>query len=43
MHAIAEKNPQTIRELAVLMPNSPYRLKTYGSEIIKTIAPKVKK
>ena len=43
MHAIAEKNPQTLEELAVLMPNSPIRLKAHGSEILKAIAPRGKK
>jgi ribonuclease D len=43
MHAIAEKNPQTIEELAALMPDSPWRLENFGVEILKTIAPKSRK
>jgi ribonuclease D len=40
MHAIAEKNPRNMSELAGLMPQSPWRLKTYGAEILKTLHPK---
>ncbi|KAF0108572.1 MAG: ribonuclease D [Anaerolineaceae bacterium] len=43
MHAIAEKNPQTVEELAALMPASPWRLEKFGEEILKTIAPKIRK
>jgi ribonuclease D len=43
MHAIAEKNPQTMEELARLMPDSPWRLEKFGGEILKTIAPKSRK
>jgi ribonuclease D len=40
MHAIAEKNPRNMSELAGLMPQSPWRLETYGAEILKTLHPK---
>ncbi|MGB8214263.1 MAG: HRDC domain-containing protein [Anaerolineales bacterium] len=37
MHAIAERNPATIEELSALMPQSPWRLGTFGSEILKIL------
>lgn len=40
MHAIAEKNPQTMEELAALMPDSPWRLKEFGGEILRVLAAK---
>jgi ribonuclease D len=40
MHSIAEQNPKTIPELSTLMPQSPWRLKTYGAEILKTLHPR---
>jgi ribonuclease D len=43
MHAIAEKNPQTMEKLAALMPDSPWRLEKFGGEILKIIAPRSKK
>lgn len=43
MHAIAEKNPQTMEKLAALMPDSPWRLEKFGNEILKIIAPRTRK
>jgi ribonuclease D len=43
MHAIAEKNPQTLEELSAIMKASPWRLEHFGTEILKVIAPKTKK
>jgi ribonuclease D len=43
MHAIAEKNPQTLEELSAIMTNSPWRMEHFGAEILKVIAPKSKK
>jgi ribonuclease D len=43
MHAIAEKNPQTLEELSAIMTDSPWRLEHFGAEILKVIAPKNKK
>ncbi len=37
MHAIAEKNPKTIQELSLLMPQSPWRLSAFGKQILNTI------
>ena len=37
MHAIAEQNPQSLAELAVLMPQSPWRLENFGAQILKTL------
>ncbi len=37
MHAIAEQNPKSIQELSMLMPQSPWRLATFGEEILNTI------
>ena len=37
MHAIAEQNPDTIQELSALMPQSPWRLATFGADILKTL------
>jgi ribonuclease D len=37
MHTIAEQNPQTMYELSALMPQSPWRLGTYGVEILKML------
>ena len=42
MQAIAEKDPHSIPELAALMPESPWRVKHYGEEILAAIG-KVKK
>jgi ribonuclease D len=35
MHLIAEQNPGTIEELSAIMPQSPWRLETFGAEILK--------
>jgi ribonuclease D len=43
MHAIAEKNPQTMEKLAALLPDSPWRLEKFGNEILKIIAPRTRK
>jgi ribonuclease D len=40
MHLIAEKTPKNMKELAVLMPHAPWRLKQFGGEILKVIATK---
>jgi ribonuclease D len=37
MHAIAEQDPGTIKELSALMPQSPWRLATFGEEILQII------
>jgi ribonuclease D len=37
MQAIAEKNPRDLRELAALMPDSPWRLKHYGAAILEAV------
>ncbi|MFH1524450.1 MAG: HRDC domain-containing protein [Chloroflexota bacterium] len=42
MHAVAEHNPKTIKDLAALMPQSPWRLQNFGAEILKTIDNSVK-
>ena len=38
MQSIAEKNPQTIQDLAELMPHSPWRLEHYGQDILKRLS-----
>lgn len=43
MQAIAEKDPQDIKELSLLMPDSTYRLQTYGNEILAAIATRLRK
>jgi len=40
MHTIAEKNPKNIKELAILMPDSPWRLSQFGEEILLIITTK---
>jgi ribonuclease D len=40
MHQIAEKYPKNLKELATLMPDSPWRLNQFGEEIIKVITMK---
>ncbi len=40
MHSIAEQNPKTMSELSSHMPQSPWRLRTYGLEILKTLHPR---
>jgi ribonuclease D len=40
MHSIAMQNPVTLRELSDLMPQSPWRLATFGTEILKILHPK---
>jgi ribonuclease D len=40
MHAIAEQDPGSLQELSLLMPHSPWRLSTYGKEILKALHPK---
>ena len=37
MQSIAERNPKTIEELSELMPNSPWRLEHFGSEILRVV------
>jgi ribonuclease D len=37
MHAIAEKNPRNLEELAALMPDSPWRIGKFGEQILKVI------
>jgi ribonuclease D len=37
MHAIAEQNPRNLKELSVLMPQSPWRLEAYGAQILKVL------
>jgi ribonuclease D len=37
MHTIAEQNPKTMPELSALMPLSPWRLGTFGAEILKAL------
>jgi len=37
MHTIAEQNPQSLRELSVLMPESPWRLEAFGVQILKAL------
>jgi ribonuclease D len=38
MHAIAEGNPHTLRELAAYLPESPWRLGTFGQELLQVLA-----
>jgi hypothetical protein len=40
MHAIAEQNPNTLEELSLLMPQSPWRLEIFGTQILKTLLEK---
>jgi ribonuclease D len=40
MRNIAEKNPRTIQELKALMPQSPWRLATFGTEILGVLQKK---
>ena len=40
MHAIAEQNPQTMEDLAQLMPKSPWRISEFGEEILRSICHK---
>jgi ribonuclease D len=42
LQAIAEKAPETLAALSALMPESPWRVQTFGDDILKTIAKKVK-
>jgi ribonuclease D len=37
MYTIAESNPKTSDELAVAMPNSPWRLERFGAEILAAV------
>jgi ribonuclease D len=37
MHAIAEQNPHELAELSALMPQSPWRLKAFGEQILKAL------
>jgi len=37
MYAIAEQNPKSMPELSAIMPQSPWRLGTFGAEILKTL------
>jgi len=32
---IAEQKPPTLKELSALMPQSPWRLKTFGAQILQ--------
>ena len=38
MQAIAEKDPRNLAELAALMPESPWRLKHYGQEMLAALS-----
>ncbi len=38
MHAIADRNPRTLDELSVLMPESPWRLGQFGAELLQVLA-----
>jgi ribonuclease D len=40
MHAVAMHNPTTLSELSELMPLSPWRLATFGADILKILNPK---
>jgi ribonuclease D len=40
MNHIAEKNPRNLKELSTLMPDSPWRLKEFGEEILAVITTK---
>jgi ribonuclease D len=37
MYLIAEQNPETMDDLSSLMPQAPWRLATFGEEILKTL------
>lgn len=37
MHAIAEGNPHNLKELAAFLPDSPWRLGTYGADLVQVI------
>jgi ribonuclease D len=37
MHAIADQNPATLQELSILMPQSPWRMATFGKEILSIL------
>ena len=38
MHALAERNPHTLDELAALMPDSPWRLSQFGPELLALLS-----
>jgi len=38
MHAIAEGNPHSLTELAAFLPDSPWRLGTFGDELLNVLA-----
>jgi ribonuclease D len=40
LHAIAERNPQNLAEIEECMPDSPWRLKNFGPEILIALASK---
>lgn len=40
MYAIAERAPQTLEELAEVMPNAPWRIEHFGAEILAAIRKK---
>lgn len=40
MNLIAEKNPRNLKVLATLMPDSPWRIKQFGEEILTVISTK---
>jgi ribonuclease D len=40
MHLIAEKNPKSMSELVLLMPQSPWRLEQFGKDILKILIKK---
>ena len=37
MHIIAEKNPGSLQEISSLMPLSPWRLRTFGEDILQSL------
>jgi hypothetical protein len=37
MHIIAEKNPGSLQEISSLMPLSPWRLRTFGKDILQSL------
>ena len=41
MHLIAEKNPKNIKELALVMPQAPWRLEQFGGDIVKALTKKI--
>jgi ribonuclease D len=43
MHSIAEQNPQTLDDLSILMPHSPWRVENFGQGILTAIHPPKKK